>query len=49
VNALGLCTLDRTPRRVGLAYKRLIREWSEVLAAQSSCLQIQLGPDDGRH
>ncbi|MCB4824347.1 family 1 glycosylhydrolase [Roseicella aerolata] len=40
VNPLGLCDLDRRPRRVGLAYKRLIEAWRPVVAAQASCLRL---------
>jgi beta-glucosidase/6-phospho-beta-glucosidase/beta-galactosidase len=42
VNPRGLYDLDRKPRRVGLAYKRLIESWREVLPTQSVCLQIPL-------
>ena len=42
VNPRGLFDLDRKPRRVGLAYKRLIEGWREVLPTQSWCLQVPL-------
>ena len=42
VNALGLADLDRTLRPVGLAYRDLIRDWTEVLPTQSVCLQVPL-------
>ncbi|MGK7866744.1 family 1 glycosylhydrolase [Falsiroseomonas sp. E2-1-a20] len=38
----GLYDLDRKPRRVGLAYKRLIEAWRDVLPTQSLCLQVPL-------
>jgi hypothetical protein len=40
VNPLGLYTLDRQPRAVGKAYKKLVSNWSQVLAAQSACLTL---------
>jgi beta-glucosidase/6-phospho-beta-glucosidase/beta-galactosidase len=42
VNPRGLYDLDRNPRRVGHAYKRLIESWREVLPTQSWCLQVPL-------
>ncbi|MEK8123053.1 hypothetical protein WOB59_08220 [Methylocystis sp. IM4] len=42
VNPLGLYDLDRKPRPVGLAYKQLIKDWREVLPAQSVCLTVPL-------
>lgn len=42
VNALGLYDLDRNIRRVGSAYKQLIRDWHAVLPAQSVCLVVPL-------
>jgi beta-glucosidase/6-phospho-beta-glucosidase/beta-galactosidase len=39
-NPLGLYDLDRNIRRVGTAYKQLIRDWSAVLPAQSVCLTV---------
>jgi len=49
VNPLGLCDLDRRPRAVGLAYKKLIADWRQVLPAQSLCLVVPLrgAEDDG--
>jgi hypothetical protein len=40
VNPLGLYDLDRSIRRVGVAYKELIHAWSEVLPMQSVCLNV---------
>lgn len=42
VNALGLYDLNRNIRRVGSAYKQLIRDWHDVLPAQSVCLVVPL-------
>jgi beta-glucosidase/6-phospho-beta-glucosidase/beta-galactosidase len=42
VNPRGLYDLDRRPRRVGVAYKRLIDAWRDVLPTQSVCLQVPL-------
>lgn len=42
VNPLGLFDLDRRIRPVGESYKHLIREWHEVLPAQSVCLSVPL-------
>jgi len=42
VNALGLYDLDRRIRPVGDSYRRLIREWREVLPTQSVCLQVPI-------
>ncbi|MFC0385361.1 family 1 glycosylhydrolase [Muricoccus vinaceus] len=44
VNAVGLYDLDRRPRQVGRAYRRLIQQWREVLPARSLCLQLPLAP-----
>jgi beta-glucosidase len=44
VNALGLFDLDRNIRNVGRAYKRLIRDWREVLPASSLCLTVPIVP-----
>ncbi len=41
---LGLYDLDRKPRAVGKAYKQLIKDWREVLPAQSVCLTVPLAP-----
>lgn len=42
VNPLGLYDLDRNIRRVGMAYKQLIRDWHDVLPAQSVCLVVPI-------
>ena len=42
VNPLGLYDLDRNIRPVGAAYKQLIADWSQVLPAQSVCLQVPI-------
>ena len=42
VNALGLFDLDRNIRKVGVAYKKLIADWREVLPTQSVCLQVPI-------
>jgi beta-glucosidase/6-phospho-beta-glucosidase/beta-galactosidase len=44
VNPLGLYDLDRNIRKVGLAYKQLIRDWGDVLPAQSVCLIVPVVP-----
>jgi len=49
VNPLGLYDLDRKPRRVGKAYKDLIREWREVLPTQSVCLTVPLKFPNGHN
>jgi beta-glucosidase len=38
VNPRGLYDLDRRPRAAGRAYAQLIRNWSDVLSRQGSCL-----------
>jgi beta-glucosidase/6-phospho-beta-glucosidase/beta-galactosidase len=40
VHPVGLYDLDRNPRAVGLAYKKLIADWREVLPTLSACLQV---------
>lgn len=40
INPLGLYDLDRNIRPVGEAYKKLIKEWREVLPTQSVCLTV---------
>ena len=40
VNPLGLFNLDRKIRPVGAAYKKLVRDWYEVLPTQSVCLRV---------
>jgi beta-glucosidase/6-phospho-beta-glucosidase/beta-galactosidase len=44
VNALGLLDLDRNIRNDGRAYKRLIKDWREVLPASSLCLTVPVVP-----
>lgn len=38
VNPLGLCDLDRQLRPVGIAYRKLINQWREILPTESSSL-----------
>jgi beta-glucosidase/6-phospho-beta-glucosidase/beta-galactosidase len=40
VNPLGLYDLDRNIRPVGRAYRALIKEWQDMLPAQSVCLLV---------
>lgn len=40
VNPVGLYDLDRNIRCVGRAYRQLIRDWRDVLPAQSVCLKV---------
>jgi len=40
VNARGLYDLDRNPRAVGRAYKKLVNSWKQPLAFQSACLTL---------
>lgn len=42
VNPLGLYDLNRKIRKVGTAYKEIIRDWGEVLPTQSVCLKVPL-------
>ena len=42
VNPRGLYDLDRRPRAVGRAYRRLIEQWRPVLKRQSHCLTLPL-------
>jgi hypothetical protein len=44
VNPLGLYDLDRNIRAVGKAYKQLIKDWRDVLPAQSVCLVVPVVP-----
>ena len=46
-NPLGLYDLDRKPRTVGRAYRKLIADWRDVLPAQSLCLQVPIHPLPG--
>jgi len=51
VNPRGLYDMDRNPRAVGRAYKRLVGDWKGVLAEQSACLTLPVfmpaDEDDG--
>ena len=40
IHPVGLYDLERKSRRVGLEYRRLIKEWREVLPAGSSALML---------
>jgi len=40
VNPLGLFDLDRRIRPVGEAFRRLVKDWGEVLPTQSVCLRV---------
>jgi beta-glucosidase len=44
VHPVGLYDLDRKPRRVATAFRRLIEQWSKVLPARSLCLRLPLVP-----
>ncbi|MFN2473742.1 MAG: family 1 glycosylhydrolase [Sphingomicrobium sp.] len=44
VNPLGLYDLDRKIRNVGVAYKKLIKDWRDVLPASSVCLAVPIVP-----
>ncbi len=44
VHPVGLFDLDRNVRAVGLAYKKLIADWREILPASSHCLTVPLVP-----
>jgi beta-glucosidase len=48
VNPLGLYDLERQPRKVGAAYRRLIADWSAVLPTQTVCLQVPIVLDHWR-
>jgi hypothetical protein len=49
VNALGLYDLDRRIRPVGEAYRKIIREWGNVLPTQSVCLRVPVfSPQESR-
>jgi hypothetical protein len=45
VNPRGLYDLDRKPRAVGLAYRRLIEQWRPALKRQSHCLTLPLAAE----
>ena len=49
VNPLGLFDLDRKIRNVGVAYKKLIKDWREVLPASSVCLVVPIVPPSQMH
>lgn len=42
INPLGLYNLDREIRPVGEAYRNLVRQWRDVLPAQSLCLDLSI-------
>jgi beta-glucosidase/6-phospho-beta-glucosidase/beta-galactosidase len=42
VDPLGLYDIDRKMRPVGQAYKKLIRDWRDVLPTQSVCLRVPI-------
>lgn len=44
VNPLGLYDLDRKIRAVGKAYHQIIKDWRDVLPAQSVCLVVPIVP-----
>jgi hypothetical protein len=46
VNPLGLYDLDRKIRPVGKAYKKLVKQWRDVLPVESLCLHPRDLPDD---
>ncbi len=46
-NPLGLYDLNRQPRAVGRAYRKLIADWRDVLPVQSLCLQVPIHPLPG--
>lgn len=47
VNPLGLFDLDRKIRPVGKAYKKLVRQWRDILPTESFCLHADRAlPDD---
>ncbi len=45
VNPLGLYDLDRKIRPVGKAYKKLVREWRDILPTESICIH-NVDPDE---
>jgi hypothetical protein len=49
VNPLGLYDLNRNIRAVGRTYKQLIKDWCEVLPAQSICLRVPVVPPHAYH
>jgi hypothetical protein len=42
VNALGLYDLDRKQRKVGAAYKRMIKNWAHLSPMMGYCLGVPL-------
>jgi beta-glucosidase/6-phospho-beta-glucosidase/beta-galactosidase len=42
VNSMGLFDLDRNIRPVGQAYKKLIKQWKDILPTQSVCLTVPI-------
>jgi beta-glucosidase/6-phospho-beta-glucosidase/beta-galactosidase len=44
VNPVGLFDLERRIRPVGVAYRQLIADWSEVLPTHSLCLRVPVVP-----
>jgi beta-glucosidase len=44
VHPVGLFDLDRNIRPVGLAYKKLIADWRDILPASSLCLVVPIVP-----
>ena len=44
VHPVGLFDLDRKIRPVGLAYKKLIADWRDILPASSLCLVVPIVP-----
>jgi beta-glucosidase/6-phospho-beta-glucosidase/beta-galactosidase len=44
VHPVGLYDLDRNIRPVGLAYKKLIADWRDLLPASSHCLVVPIVP-----
>ncbi|GAC1576417.1 MAG: family 1 glycosylhydrolase [Sphingomicrobium sp.] len=49
VNPLGLFDLDRNIRNVGVAYKKLIEDWRDVLPASSVCLAVPIVTPNQTH
>ncbi len=47
VNPLGLYTLDRKIRPVGIEYKKLVRDWRDVLPLDTACITIQKANGNG--
>ncbi|MFN3946356.1 MAG: glycoside hydrolase family 1 protein [Allosphingosinicella sp.] len=47
VHPVGLFDLDRNIRPVGRAYKKLIRDWRDILPSFSHCLAVPIAPLGG--